>query len=70
MPALLVIRVGDAYARLKDGLCTLVALDKASVYPEADLAATRAALLAVAERHPGATLRRLVITEEAYDARA
>lgn len=67
MSALLVVRVGDAYARLKDGLCTLVTLDKASVYPEADLSATRAALAAVAERHPGAMLRRLVITEEAYD---
>lgn len=70
MSALLVIRAGEAYARLKDGGFTLVALDKASVYPEEDLAKARAALAIVAASHPEATLRRLVITEEAYEPRA
>ena len=70
MAALLVIRVGEAYARLKDGDCTLVALETASVYPEVDPAKAREALAIVAESHPDATLRRLVITEEAYEPRS
>jgi len=70
MAALLVIRVGEAYARLKDGGCTLVALETASVYPEAAPAKAREALALVAASHPEAVLRRLVITEEAYEPRS
>ncbi len=67
MGALLVLRHGDAYLRIGADGAEPVAMERATVYPESrrdELFDLRSRL---AERFPGLEIRRLRITEEAYE---
>lgn len=61
---LLVIKSGNDYIRLKDGRATTAGLDKASVFPAAQLDQVKAQLADLRQNDfPDAAIYRLMLTE-------
>jgi len=63
---LLIIKIGNDYIRVKEGLYSVCGLDKASVFPMEKLEIVKAHVTAMEKNHGWkGTIRRLILREEA-----